>query len=369
MREPLSTTLPRRAAIPRTGRSAPPVPRRCGAGLPGALGSCLCRRSGTTSTATLSTRRSGTPTISPPGARAPPPRLGTGSPPVGSGCGSRPISRCGAPTSTPPPCACRASPPAGTPARSGAPWPASASSTGSACARSSPGSRAGCPDADRSRSCAAWSSRTAPWRRSGSAASRSRPRTPGSCAWSRSSARTGCRDAPPRSGWASRSCTTRASSRTSRRRGCPIDVGQWHEYAVRWDEQVAEFSVDGEHVRTCARPPTYPMQVMIAVFDFPDWPGDASVPALEVDWIGGETLTATTSSRASDAASSRRRRPRAAGRCRTSARWCRRARPAAPPRCSRGSSPRRRRPPGPPSPRGSARATPGVRRRAPARRR
>lgn len=69
----------------------------------------------------------------------------------------------------------------------------------------------------------------------------------------------------------------------------PIDVGQWHEYAVRWDEQVAEFSVDGEHVRTCARPPTYPLQIMIAVFDFPDWPGDASVPALEVDWIGGES--------------------------------------------------------------------------------
>ena len=58
---------------------------------------------------------------------------------------------------------------------------------------------------------------------------------------------------------------------------------------MRWDEQVAEFSVDGEHVRTCARPPTYPLQIMIAVFDFPDWPGDASVPALEVDWIGGES--------------------------------------------------------------------------------
>jgi hypothetical protein len=69
----------------------------------------------------------------------------------------------------------------------------------------------------------------------------------------------------------------------------PVDVGQWHEYAVRWDDQVAEFSVDGEPVRTCRNPPTYPLQVMIAVFDFPDWPGDASVPALEVDWIGGES--------------------------------------------------------------------------------
>lgn len=69
----------------------------------------------------------------------------------------------------------------------------------------------------------------------------------------------------------------------------PIDVGQWHEYAVRWNESLAELSVDGELVRTCRNPPTYPLQVMIAVFDFPDWPGDASVPALEVDWIGGES--------------------------------------------------------------------------------
>jgi hypothetical protein len=68
-----------------------------------------------------------------------------------------------------------------------------------------------------------------------------------------------------------------------------IDVGQWHEYAVRWDEQVAEFSVDGELVRSCVRPPTYPMRIMISLFDHPDWFGDAAVPALEVEWIGGET--------------------------------------------------------------------------------
>ena len=100
----------------------------------------------------------------------------------------------------------------------------------------------------------------------------------------------GCRDAPPRSAMGIKKLhDPRAGARTSQAPRLPIDVGQWHEYAVRWDEQVAEFTVDGEHVRTCARPPTYPLQVMIAVFDFPDWPGDASVPALEVDWIGGES--------------------------------------------------------------------------------
>jgi hypothetical protein len=59
---------------------------------------------------------------------------------------------------------------------------------------------------------------------------------------------------------------------------------------VRWDTARAEFAVDGRPVRSCLEPPTYPMQAMIAVFDFPEWShGDdgALVHALEVDWIGG----------------------------------------------------------------------------------
>jgi hypothetical protein len=70
----------------------------------------------------------------------------------------------------------------------------------------------------------------------------------------------------------------------------PVDVADWHEYAVRWDAEQAVFTVDGDEVRVCRRPPTYPLQVMIAVFDFPAWSrGDDAqlVPALELDWIGG----------------------------------------------------------------------------------
>src|SRR4051794_13249333 len=66
----------------------------------------------------------------------------------------------------------------------------------------------------------------------------------------------------------------------------PVDVSGWHEYAVRWNESEAAFTVNGEHVRTCRNPPTYPLQVMIAVFDFPAWSGgdDAHlVPTFEVD--------------------------------------------------------------------------------------
>jgi hypothetical protein len=70
----------------------------------------------------------------------------------------------------------------------------------------------------------------------------------------------------------------------------PIDVTEWHEYAVRWDEDQAVFTDDGAHVRTCRNPPTYPLQVMVAVFDFPEWSrgdDDDLVPALEVDWVRG----------------------------------------------------------------------------------
>jgi hypothetical protein len=68
----------------------------------------------------------------------------------------------------------------------------------------------------------------------------------------------------------------------------PIDVGEFHDYAVDWTAERAEFSVDGELVRTCPRPPAYPMQMMVAVFDFPDRSTGADadlVPRLAVDHL------------------------------------------------------------------------------------
>ncbi len=70
----------------------------------------------------------------------------------------------------------------------------------------------------------------------------------------------------------------------------PIDVAAFHDYSVRWDDSVAVFSVDGEEVRRCAGPPSYPLQVMVAVFDFPEWSvgdDDHLVPELVVDRITG----------------------------------------------------------------------------------
>jgi hypothetical protein len=70
----------------------------------------------------------------------------------------------------------------------------------------------------------------------------------------------------------------------------PLDVEDWHDYSVRWDDAKAVFMVDGREVRTSPHPPTYRLQMMVAVFDFPAWStgrDDHLVPALEVDSVRG----------------------------------------------------------------------------------
>jgi hypothetical protein len=69
-----------------------------------------------------------------------------------------------------------------------------------------------------------------------------------------------------------------------------IDVAEPHLYAVDWQGGEAVFSVDGRVLRRCPRPPTYPLQLMLAVFDFPLWSvrdDDHLVPRLVVDRIAG----------------------------------------------------------------------------------
>ena len=70
----------------------------------------------------------------------------------------------------------------------------------------------------------------------------------------------------------------------------PTDVADFHTYAVDWNADVAVFSVDDEQARRCPNPPTYPMQLMVTVYDFPEWSvgdDDHLVPELVVDWISG----------------------------------------------------------------------------------
>jgi hypothetical protein len=72
-----------------------------------------------------------------------------------------------------------------------------------------------------------------------------------------------------------------------------IDVSESHVYAAEWRPGRVDFLVDGEHVKTVHEAPAYPMQMMVAVFDFPDKAGSAPpdhVPELAVDRIRGGPL-------------------------------------------------------------------------------
>jgi hypothetical protein len=73
--------------------------------------------------------------------------------------------------------------------------------------------------------------------------------------------------------------------------GVPIDVTEFHVYAADWRPGRVDFLVDGELLKSVEEDPDYPMQMMVAVFDFPEhdgaeeWAGH--VPLLAIDWIRG----------------------------------------------------------------------------------
>jgi Glycosyl hydrolases family 16 len=70
----------------------------------------------------------------------------------------------------------------------------------------------------------------------------------------------------------------------------PIDVADFHDYALDWRPGSVDFLVDGTVVRTVQQAPDYPMQSMVAVFDFPGKPAGADpahVPRLVVDRVRG----------------------------------------------------------------------------------
>jgi len=69
----------------------------------------------------------------------------------------------------------------------------------------------------------------------------------------------------------------------------PLDVSRFHRYGVDWRPDGLTFSIDGEVVRRVRQSPTYPMQLMIGVFDFPAKAtgADEPVPELVVSHVIG----------------------------------------------------------------------------------
>ena len=72
-----------------------------------------------------------------------------------------------------------------------------------------------------------------------------------------------------------------------------IDVAEPHVYAAEWRPGRVDFFADDRHVKTVSQAPDYPLQMMVAVFDFPEQAGSAPpdhVPQLAVDRVRGEPL-------------------------------------------------------------------------------
>ena len=70
----------------------------------------------------------------------------------------------------------------------------------------------------------------------------------------------------------------------------PLDLAEFHTYACDWSSDRVGYLVDGALVRRVEGPPRYPLQLMLAVFDFPDHSvggDDELVPELVVDWVRG----------------------------------------------------------------------------------
>ena len=64
----------------------------------------------------------------------------------------------------------------------------------------------------------------------------------------------------------------------------PIDITEFHVYAVDWRPDEVVFLLDGERLRTVPQAPRYPMQLIIGVFDFPGkaTSGRREIPAPEL---------------------------------------------------------------------------------------
>jgi Glycosyl hydrolases family 16 len=66
-----------------------------------------------------------------------------------------------------------------------------------------------------------------------------------------------------------------------------LDVAEPHVYAADWRPGRVDFLIDGRRVKTVHQAPDYPLQMMIAVFDFPAKGESDHVPELAVDQVSG----------------------------------------------------------------------------------
>jgi hypothetical protein len=75
----------------------------------------------------------------------------------------------------------------------------------------------------------------------------------------------------------------------------PIDATEFHTYAAAWTPNGIDFLLDGEVVKSTTQSPNYPMQLMLAIYEFPERIDPARTAAYPkpfiVDRVRGYRLT------------------------------------------------------------------------------
>jgi hypothetical protein len=67
-----------------------------------------------------------------------------------------------------------------------------------------------------------------------------------------------------------------------------IDVREFHVYAAEWTESQVDFFVDGELIRTVSESPSYPLQLMLGIYEFAGERVPSRYPKeLVVDYVRG----------------------------------------------------------------------------------
>jgi hypothetical protein len=70
-----------------------------------------------------------------------------------------------------------------------------------------------------------------------------------------------------------------------------IDVREFHVYAAEWSPERVSFSIDGDVVKVVDQSPSYPMQLMLGIYEFPDYrsarPATAYPKEFVVEYVRG----------------------------------------------------------------------------------
>jgi hypothetical protein len=68
-----------------------------------------------------------------------------------------------------------------------------------------------------------------------------------------------------------------------------IDARGFHIYAAEWTPEHVAFFVDGDHIKTVNQSPSYPMQLMLGVYEFPGEPANSTAypKRFTVDYVRG----------------------------------------------------------------------------------